>query len=167
MKKKVFILLILSLLLIGCGKSSDSKEKTLLLSVSSYKIQSAATYDGIAIFSDGSIYTEYFSSTKSDYNNYIGSYSLYTKNGFETFVFEKWVEKDKTVSSKDLRTINNSIHKLKKEDTNCIEDSSVYSDLTIYKDDEAIRFSTSGDCDVSKTNKIVKELLEIVNDYKK
>ena len=167
--KKIVFLMIFLLFIVGCGKKTKNieKESKVLVSIAKYDFKYGATYDGLAIMEDGTIYTMYYSSTKSDYNNYIGSYSIYTRGGFTSFVKDKWKTQDEKVSNRDLRKIKNMIHKLNKKDTDCKDRDSRYSNLTIYKEDDAISFSTSGSCDVSSSDKNVKELLSMINEYKK
>ena len=171
MKKKIIVLIIIAFIFItGCVKEKNdnsNKEKSLIAVVAKYNIKSAATFDGIAIFDDGSIYTNYYSALKKEYNSYLGSYSINTKSGFQKFFLEKGMENKKVVSKNDLKKIKNNIKKLNKEDNKCRDDDETYSNLVVYKNDEIIKYSISGECDVTESNELVKEIVTIINEYKK
>lgn len=165
MKIKYFIFFIILLLLVGCSKVNNNRENdkpSLLIVSSSYDYKYGATYDDIAIFDDGTVYKNYYSSTKSDFNNYIGSYSINTKNGFTEFVLDKWEKSERVVSGKDISKIKNMIDKLDNQDSSCYNNAKIYSTITVYKEDQRIEYYTSGDCDVTGSNKTISDLLSIV-----
>lgn len=171
MKKKVLLLIILLLVVVGCGKKNKSKESeeldnSLLVVAADYHFKYAATNGGTAIYGDGTVYTWYFSISKKEYNSYMGSYSIGSKTGFDQFIKDKAKKSTKVVSKEDLIKIKNNIDKLGNPDTNC-KDDIIYSDITIYKDNLPIRYSTSGKCDLTGSNESLKELLELINKYKK
>ena len=157
--KKILLLIILLLVVTGCGN------KSLLVVSTDYHLKSAATFGGTAIFDDGSVYNWYYSSTKREYNSYVGGYSMYTKDGLEKFVLEKASLSNKKVSKSDLEKIKDNIKKLKKPN-NC-QNGDVYSDITIFQNNEVVKFATSGNCDVTGNYRAVKELAMIIDKYQK
>lgn len=170
--KMIIIVAIVLVIVIGiatlliCKNSEESKDSLLLVS-SNYDMKYGASFGGTAIFNDGSIYTWYYSSTKSEYNNYVGSYSINTKDGFKEFIMDKAKKKEEKISSKDLSKIKKIIKKIKEEDIklNCNANEIKYSELVIYKKDEIFRLNISEDC--SSSNESINELLSIINNYKK
>ena len=170
MKKKVLTLIILSLLfIVGCGnKDSNEGNGKLLVVLAKYNFKYGATYDGVAIFDDGTVYTRYLSTTKSDYNNAMGSYSINTKSGIEKLYLEKGIKKEKKITKSDIASINNYINGInnKNIDTTCSGDGKIYTTLYIIKKDEMIKFNVS-DCEQNSSNNNVKELLTMINNNKK
>ena len=95
--KNRLLLIIIVLLVLGVviftvchfkKKNDKIEEPSILIVKKYYNFKSAATFGGTAIFDDGSVYTWYYSSIKREYNSYIGSYSINTKNGLKQFVLE-------------------------------------------------------------------------------
>lgn len=170
MKKKVIILIAIGLIVIGSvialliHNKGGKREKSLLVVASNYSFKIGATYGGTAIFDDGTIYTWYYSSTKSEYNGYVGNYSINTKDGFTKFVMDKATKSEKNVSKGDLKQINKYIKNISEKDVNCDIDYNKYSSITIYKNNEVIKLDMSDACDV---NANIKELSSLINKYKK
>ena len=171
-KKSMIIIASIVLVVVGiivlfvCKNGKESGDLPLVV-VSNYDMKYGASFGGTAIFNDGSIYTWYYSSTKSDYNNYVGSYSINTRDGFKEFIVDKAKKKEEKVSSGDLLKIKKLVKKIKEEDTklNCNVDYVKYSEIVIYKKDDVLKLSTSEEC--SSENNIIKELVSIINGYKK
>ena len=171
MKNKVLILiLVLLLFIVGCGnKNSDSNEdSSLLVVLVNYNFKIGATYDGVAIFNDGTLYTRYLSTTKSDYNGAMGSYSINTKSGLEKLYLEKGIKKEDKISGSDLVKIKEYIDNISNKDIdlNCDGDGKIYSTMYIFKRNEDIKFNIS-DCEVNSSNNNVKELITLINSNKK
>ena len=172
MKIKVLTIIILSLLfIVGCGKNNNESKDTnssLIVVLASYNFKIGATYDGVAIYDDGTIYTRYISTTKSDYNSSMGSYSINTKSGIEKMYLEKGIKKEDKIPKGDLIKINNYINEIKSKDinTNCVGDSKKYTTIYIFNKNEELKFNVS-DCEQNSSNNNVKELLSIIDKYKK
>ena len=166
----IILVIILTLVFILSSKPKTIEDAEVLVVSKDFNFKSGATFGGSAIFDNGMVYTWYYSSTKSDYNHYIGSYSLYTKDGIKKFIMDKGKLLDKSVSYSDLSQIKSLINKLKEEDvqSNCNEGKNIYSTLTLYKQDEEYKLVTSSkECEEHNPTETMKKLQDILGNYLK
>ena len=163
----ILLIAVIGFIILFVCKNSDESGDSPLVVLSNYEMKYGASFGGTTIFNDGTVYTWYYSSTKSEYNNYVGSYSINTRDGFKEFVLDKAKKKEEKVSSDDLSKIKKIVKKINEEDIklNCNVDYVKYSEIVVYKKDDILKLSTSEEC--NSENNSIKELVSIINGYKK
>ena len=166
MNKKLLIILPIAVVLIIIVMLLIPKDKTstMIVSIADYNFKSGATFGGIAIYNDGTVYTWYYSSSKSNYNSDLGQYSIKTKEGLTKYFTSKGTKKDYTVSGKDLRQIKRYINELSKQDNSCITDTTTYTEITLYMNDKTIVIPASENCN---TNPNILKLASLIKEYNK
>ena len=181
MKKKVIIPIIVTLIVIIIGifigykingKNRQYQNKSILVSVSHSNYAWGITFSGSAIFDDGTIYSwDFNDSDDNDYTKYIGDNNIDTKKGLEKFILNKGNIKVKKVSNNDLEKIENYINNLTEEDTNfditCHGADIGDTTISVYKNDEQLVLSRSGDCDGNSNSYSALKLLALIDKYLK
>lgn len=173
MKTKKYIIIAVVVLLVVIGmiaifksinkpyrKELDNKEKTILAEKSYSNSAWGFTYNGMAIFNDGTIY-------EWDFRGENGDYKANNSKEHANWILENGSKIDKKVSKKELDEIEKNITNL---EDNIELESNAYdagsNSVSVWnKDNEKIVLKESGDYRGENKSENSKKLIKIINKY--
>ena len=173
-KKRTIIIIIIVLIVIIIGyiifNNDKNKNKSLLVVDSFSNHAWEPTFYGTAIFDDGSIYIWNFDHIiHRNYHKYIGDNNINTKYGLEDFILKRGYRRLRKVSNKDLDKLKKYINDLNDEDinfdVNCHGADIGNTIISVYKNNEELILSRSGDCDGNSKTYNVSKILSFIDKY--
>lgn len=146
--------------------------KSILVSDSYFNYAWGISFNGNAIFDDGTIYSwNFHGDNENEYRKFIGHNNIETKTGLENFILNKADIKVQKVSNEDLQQLKNRINNLLDEDTNFVENchgaDMGTNTISVYKNGKELKISEHGDCDGNIISNNTSHILSLINKYTK